>query len=207
MGCANLKRGERMARNETYEEFVEKFKPKLTTDDCFTPEPIYDIVSDFIEKEYHIKRKDFLRPFYPGGDYENFDYSNGVVVDNPPFSIFSKIVRFYTEREIPFFLFAPYLTTFSALSKIKKIPTFLIANAVITYENGAKVKTNFVTNLEKENILFETVPDLTLAIKAAHKKENTRKKDRDAGERDYKSKDWIFFRKSNDKRAIDCAKG
>lgn len=24
-------------KNETYEEFVEKFKPKLTTDDCMTP--------------------------------------------------------------------------------------------------------------------------------------------------------------------------
>ena len=26
-----------MAKNETYEEFVDKFKPKLTTDDCYTP--------------------------------------------------------------------------------------------------------------------------------------------------------------------------
>ena len=28
-----------MAKNETYEEFVDKFKPKLTTDDCYTPPP------------------------------------------------------------------------------------------------------------------------------------------------------------------------
>lgn len=26
-----------MAYGETYEEFVEKFKPKKTTDDCYTP--------------------------------------------------------------------------------------------------------------------------------------------------------------------------
>ena len=26
-----------MAYNESYEEFVDKFKPKLTTDDCYTP--------------------------------------------------------------------------------------------------------------------------------------------------------------------------
>ena len=27
-------------KNETYEEFVEKFKPKKTTDDCYTPPEI-----------------------------------------------------------------------------------------------------------------------------------------------------------------------
>ena len=27
-----------------YDEFVEKFKPKLTTDDCITPPEIYDVV-------------------------------------------------------------------------------------------------------------------------------------------------------------------
>ena len=26
-------------KSKTYEEFVEKFKPKLTTDDCYTPPP------------------------------------------------------------------------------------------------------------------------------------------------------------------------
>ena len=30
-----------MANNKTYEELVESAKPKLTTDDCYTPENIY----------------------------------------------------------------------------------------------------------------------------------------------------------------------
>ena len=32
--------------NETreYAEFIEKFKPKKTTDDCYTPGNIYDVV-------------------------------------------------------------------------------------------------------------------------------------------------------------------
>lgn len=30
-----------MAKGETYTEFVDKFKPKLTTDDCYTPTEIY----------------------------------------------------------------------------------------------------------------------------------------------------------------------
>lgn len=32
-------------KGETYEEFVEKFKPKKTTDDCYTPPEIYETVS------------------------------------------------------------------------------------------------------------------------------------------------------------------
>ena len=47
-------------------------------------------------------------PFYPGGDYEREEYPQGcTVVDNPPFSILSKIVKHYQERGVGFFLFAP----------------------------------------------------------------------------------------------------
>lgn len=28
-----------------YDAFTEKFKPKLTTDDCYTPEPVYDAIA------------------------------------------------------------------------------------------------------------------------------------------------------------------
>nr|DAU28131.1 MAG TPA: DNA N-6-adenine-methyltransferase [Caudoviricetes sp.] len=102
-----------MAQGETYEEFVEKFKPKLTTDDCYTPPIVYDAVADWVAAEYKLNRSRFVRPFYPGGDYEAFDYSGGVVVvDNPPFSILAQIVKYYTAHGIPFFLFAPSLTLF-----------------------------------------------------------------------------------------------
>lgn len=32
-------------KSETYEEFVEKFKPKKTTDDCYTPPEIYEVIN------------------------------------------------------------------------------------------------------------------------------------------------------------------
>lgn len=41
-----------MAQGETYEEFVGKFKPKLTTDDCYTPENVYETVKAWAIKEY-----------------------------------------------------------------------------------------------------------------------------------------------------------
>lgn len=50
-----------------YKEFVEKFKPKKTTDDCYTPKPVYDVIADWVAEEYGLDRTDFVRPFYPGG--------------------------------------------------------------------------------------------------------------------------------------------
>lgn len=76
-----------MAKGETYEEFVDKFKPKKTTDDCYTPEGVYDAVREWVASEYGINASDIVRPFYPGGDYRAQDYTGKVVVDNPPFSI------------------------------------------------------------------------------------------------------------------------
>ena len=96
-------------KTKTYEEFVEKFKPKLTTDDCYTPPEVYEAVKDWAVKEYKLEDREIVRPFYPGGDYEHFNYIDGsVVIDNPPFSILSKIIDFYMERGIKFFLFAPH---------------------------------------------------------------------------------------------------
>ena len=32
---------------EDYKKFTDKFKPKLTTDDCFTPPAVYEVVKDW----------------------------------------------------------------------------------------------------------------------------------------------------------------
>ena len=54
-------------KNETYEEFVEKFKPKKTTDDCYTPPEIYEVIKKWACEKYRIDSKKIIRPFYPGG--------------------------------------------------------------------------------------------------------------------------------------------
>ena len=43
-----------MPKSKTYEEFVEKFKPKKTTADCYTPPTIYEIVKQWACSEYGI---------------------------------------------------------------------------------------------------------------------------------------------------------
>ncbi len=140
-----------------YDGFVEKFKPKKTTDDCYTPPEVMEVVNSYVEKRWGIDRSRFVRPFYPGGDYENFDYAaDAVVVDNPPFSILSKIKRFYLARGIPFFLFCPSLTAFSGW--YEQLDT-IVCDANITYENGAVVRTAFCTSLPSEYVA-ENAPDL-----------------------------------------------
>lgn len=155
-----------MAYNETYKNFVEKFNPKKTTDDCYTPPLVYDAVKKWVSNEYNLKTCDFVRPFYPSGDYEHFNYKNKIVVDNPPFSILAQIIRFYVKRNIKFFLFAP---TLAGLVGYSNFCTAMPIGVVVTYENGAKVNTSFVTNLEPFNIRMRTAPSLYEAVKNANK--------------------------------------
>ena len=104
-------------RQETlndYDGFVEKFKPKKTTDDCYTPPNVYEVIKNYAIEKYGLDGREIVRPFKPGGDYESYDYPDGcVVIDNPPFSIISQICKNYAEWGVDFFLFAPHLTNFS----------------------------------------------------------------------------------------------
>ena len=149
---------------EDYEGFVAKFEPKKTTDDCYTPPLVYDAVRDWACAEYGIDPASIVRPFYPGGDYEAFGYPEGcTVLDNPPFSILTRICGFYVERGIRFFLFAPGLTIFSA-TRLDGVNA-VCAGAAIVYENGASVNTSFVTDLGTAKA--RSAPALNRAIRRA----------------------------------------
>ena len=158
--------GEISEEDEEYQEFLEKFKLKKTTDDCYTPTLVYDAIAEWVANEYKVERARFVRPFYPGGDYKNEKYKDGdIVVDNPPFSIWAEIIRFYKDRGIHFFLFGPHLTIFSSVSSLC---TTLVTGSAITYENGAQVNTSFATDLEDASIRFRSCPSLYSAIKKAN---------------------------------------
>jgi hypothetical protein len=157
----------RQEGNDEYNEFLDKFEQKKTTDDCYTPDNIYEVIAEWVEKEYKVKRSKFVRPFFPGGDYESEDYPAGcVVVDNPPFSILANIVDFYVANEIKFFLFAPGLATLNYVNRenVCAICTY----ASITYENGASVTTSFLTNMGDPDIIAKSAPELYKAIEAAN---------------------------------------
>ena len=117
-----------------------------------------------MERVYGVRRERFLRPFWPGAEYREAEYPEGCcVVDNPPFSILGEIVKWYCKRGIPFFLFGPSLTLFTAR---ECDVCYIAAGADIVYENGANVKTGFVTNLD-DVYRIRTAPELYQAIKRA----------------------------------------
>lgn len=149
---------------KAYQAFTEKFEPKKTTDDCYTPPLVMDAVNAWVASEYHRDPATFVRPFWPGADYQAQEYPPGcVVVDNPPFSILSQIIQYYCDRGIDFFLFAQAITLFNVriLDGVCYIPT----DSDITYENGAKVRTGFITSLDAARV--RSAPALYRAIKAA----------------------------------------
>ena len=146
---------------EDYDGFVEKFRPKKTTDDCYTPDEIYEVVAEWVAEKYGVRRSDMVRPFWPGGDYESFDYPDGCcVVDNPPFSILTAIARFYNTNSVPFVLFAPTLSCFG----IHEV-CHLITGIQIIYDNGAKINTSFITNIDDD--VAKSCPELRNSIKDA----------------------------------------
>ena len=160
--------------NDEYNDFLEKFEAKKTTDDCYTPDVVYDAVAGWVAEEYGVKRENFVRPFYPGGDYQNEKYAeDAIVVDNPPFSILAEILRFYDEHGIKFFLFAPTLTLFSSSSSSS---CALCCGVAVLYENGASVNTSFLTNLEDNRLrscpeLYRRVSDAVDEYRKEIKKE------------------------------------
>ncbi|MBR1589025.1 MAG: hypothetical protein IJ658_11950 [Kiritimatiellae bacterium] len=128
-----------MKNTRQYDAFVDKFKPRHTSDDTHTPPNVYEAVLSWCERRYRIDRAKVLRSFFPGGDYANAEYPEGfAVIDNPPFSILAQIVRFYLGRGVPFFLFATSLACIGHARHPGCAAIF--SDSDITFDNGAVVR-------------------------------------------------------------------
>ena len=139
-----------------YEAYVKKFQGlPSTTDDTFTPEGLYCDLLDYIDRKiFPLSGYRVERPFYPGGNYETYDYQeNSVVIDNPPFSICGKIREFYLSRGIRYFLFIPIMT-----ARPSRRDCILYGPEII-YQNQACVKTGFRTNLIRD-VIVKSDPEL-----------------------------------------------
>lgn len=173
----------RERHGKTYDDFIKKFELQAeqkskNSDDCYTQPSVYEALLGYVRDIYDIpKDAPIVRPFYPGGDYEHAEYPDGCyVIDNPPFSKLTGILRFYNQRNIRYFLFAPTLTVLNYMP----YANLVVAAARLTYENGAYVNTSFVHNLSEH---FKIVVNPTLRSilmkadgmkkhKASHKKYN-----------------------------------
>ncbi len=153
---------------EDYDGFLDKFANKLTTDDCYTPPAVYDAVFGWCRERYNISPDTrIMRPFKPGGDFQSEDYSGDcMVIDNPPFSILTKICQWYVEHGVRFFLFSPYLRSLGC----SRWATVIVVAQDVIFENGAKISVSFVTNMEGDTLMM-SAPDLKERIKAANVKD------------------------------------
>lgn len=150
-------------RQDDYEAFVAKFERKRTSDDCYTPPEVYDIVRSWLSEQVDLRGAQIVRPFWPDADYKQMEYPpECVVVDNPPFSRFVEIVRWYLDRGVRFFLFAPHTTVLNLDAPY----TRLVCGAGVIYENGAVVSTSFASNLFGDTLAM-SVPDLYERLMAA----------------------------------------
>ena len=181
-------------KSTNYADFVKKFERKKTTDDCYTPEAVYNAIIQYIDNNIiDLEGKIIKRPFFPNGDYLAEKYDNKtIVIDNPPFSIYSKIVRNYMRMNVKFFLFAPALMLFVPRSNC----SYVITNSNIRYNNGAVVKTSFATNLIGGKILISAT--LSNYIKVAQQQTNKEKKDMRLPENYINSAQLIKYCKNKD---------
>ena len=181
-------------RLEDYEGFLERLKrhgadaPK-TTDDCFTPPHIYAAVVDWLAARVDLDGRRIVRPFVPGGDFEAFPYEEGdIVVDNPPFSILSRIKLFYLSRGVPFFLFAPGLTLWSSTSKADGL-THIVTGYTPAFENGAKIQVGFVTDLFPGTRII-VAPSLAAAMREAEERAGKKGPERKVAKYAYPPEVW-----------------
>jgi hypothetical protein len=162
------------SKSKSYENFLKKFDVKKTTDDCYTPPAVYDVVKNFVNDNLlNLNGLEILRPFRPGGDYLTENYNEKtVVIDNPPFSIYAQIVKNYLRMGVKFFLFAPALTLFVKGSACQ----YVITSSNIIFENGARVRTSFATNLLPPESKILISATLANEIKNAQQQKAQKKK-------------------------------
>lgn len=152
-----------------FENMVIKQEHTKTTDECYTPQDVYDAVLAWATANCPEwpENAQVIRPFWPGMDYQTYEYpENCVVCDNIPFSKSKEILQWYTDAGIRYFLFVPTLTSIYACS----LPSccLVLADGRIRYENRACINTSFATNMIP-GVALKTAPELHEAIKHIQK--------------------------------------
>lgn len=142
-------------KNESFQHFIEVKQNKTlgvraTKDEIYTDEEEYKDLTEFFSEQYPDDfKRPIIRPFYPGGDYEDLtQYPDGCLVfDNPPFSISAKIIKFYLTHNIKFLLFAPGNSLYNMRHNIS------VWNGCTIHYDATAFFTQFVTNLDEEPTL------------------------------------------------------
>ena len=121
----------------------------MKNDEWYTPQAEYERVLTYVNELFpETVGAKIVRPFYPGGDYQSVDYTDAIVVDNPPFSILSKIIRWYQEHDVKFVLFCHGLR-----GTVANVGYVFFPKNQILYSEGS-LPTCLVTNLSDYTIIY-----------------------------------------------------
>lgn len=147
-----------------------------TNDECYTSPEVYDTVLNYAIERYNLQGKHIVRPFVPNGNYQQYVYGkNDVVIDNPPFSMASKITNWYIDHNIPFFLFINGLYGVSLSRGLHGKATVITTNANVSFYhkgNEKNIKLGFVTNMDQKNIIVRGDATLTNRLNGLVKKKS-----------------------------------
>ena len=125
---------------------------KHTGDEYYTQENDFQWFLVFFENVFQVDTSNIIRPFWPGGDYEQEDYTDKIVMDNPPFSKQKEIIRFYMEKDIPFVLWcdgnAGGLTKYIQEQGRNGL-SVIYTRSRFTFKNGKATRCCFVSNMIK----------------------------------------------------------
>ena len=150
-----------------------------STDECYTPPAVYDVVLDYAVDRYQLQGKHVVRPFVPSGNYQQYVYDkNDVVIDNPPFSMTTEITKWYINHDIPFFLFINGQYAVSISRGLHGKATVIATNTNASFyhkSNNKLIKLGFVTNLEPKNIVLRGDVALTDKLNGLVKKKVLKK--------------------------------
>lgn len=97
-----------------------------------------------------------IEPFYNGNDYTAIDYTNKVVVDEPPFSQIMDILNYYRTNGVYFFLYIPALCDIPELTRHSR--ALIDTSVTLIKQNDVTTFTSFITNLEPSNVKLKTYP-------------------------------------------------
>lgn len=141
--------------------------PGISNDEFYTKPEIYEVVKNWAVKHNQWEGREVVRPFWPDADYQTYDYPEGcVVIDNPPFSKVSQIVKWYGDHGIDYFLFC---TGTSCLNV--NAPSHVCTDIHLPFENGGDANISFVSS---KGPLIMSAPDLYQQLMRAKKVLNRR---------------------------------
>ena len=168
-----------MTSEQMYKYCITNGRNINTLDESNTSPEVYDTVLKYAVERYHLQGKHVVRPFVPSGNYQHYVYDkNDVVIDNPPFSMTTKITKWYINHDIPFFLFINGQYAVSLSRGLHGKATVIATNANVSFyheSNNKVIKMGFVTNLEPKDIVLRGDVALTNKLNSLVKKKSLNK--------------------------------